>query len=123
MPFKDLYEMSQNFAGMAEVERTAQTAASNAADAEEQLKLLQKRVDRLALLCQTLWAFLQEDRLLTEQDLLEKMKEVEQLNGKQGGRTVQARPCESCGRPLSPRQPKCIYCGAEKSSRSVFDAL
>jgi hypothetical protein len=119
MPF---HEIGQNIR-IAQAELSAQTAVSNAADAEEQIKLLQKRVDRLALLCQTLWAFLQEDRLLTEQDLLEKMKEVEQHNGRQDGRTVQARPCGSCGRPLNPKQPKCIYCGAEKSSSSVFDSL
>lgn len=119
MPF---HEIRQNIR-IAEAQLSAQNAASNAAAVEDELKLLQKRVDRLALLCQTLWALLQEDRMLTEEDLLEKMKEVEQLNGKEGGRTVQARPCESCGRPLSPRQPKCIYCGAEKSSRSFFEAL
>lgn len=119
MPF---HEIGQNIR-IADAQLSAQSAAADAAAVEDQVKLLQKRVDRLALLCQTLWAFLQEDRLLTEQDLLDKMKDIEQLNGRVDGRNVQARPCGSCGRPLSSRQPKCIYCGAEKTSSSVFDAL
>lgn len=82
----------------------AHTAAGNAED----------RVERLALLTEALWVLLKEKTGATDEELLDKVREVDlsdgYLDGKVRRETVD---CPSCGRTLAQRKNTCIYCGAK----------
>jgi hypothetical protein len=90
----------------------------------ELIRELQCNLDRLALVCRAMWALLQESTDLTEEDLLEKLKEIDHQDGKEdGGHKARTRTCPQCSRPNKPNKTKCLYCGAELSFESAFDLL
>lgn len=96
---------------------------SGAADASD-LRYLEDRVDRLSLICMAMWSLLQDKTRLTEQDLMERVKLLDLMDGKEDGKASRTvSQCTKCDRPMNPRHKKCIYCGHGKLIQSAFDAL
>lgn len=109
------------------IDSTARAASagkpSGAADASD-LRHLEDRVDRLSLICMAMWSLLQDKSKLTEQDLIERVKMIDLMDGKEDGKATRTvSMCSRCDRPMNPRHKKCIYCGHEKLVSSAFDAL
>ena len=78
----------------------------------------EESIRKLTALVQALW-FLVRDRLnLTDEDLSRMVQVIH---------TESASPiaanCQHCGRPLEKRQPHCLYCGKEDTSRDIFSTL
>jgi hypothetical protein len=98
-------------------------AMDKAAQAEQTARGMLDRMDRLTLVCMALWALLREKTGLTEQDLLKKVEEIDLSDGVLDGkvRSTVAK-CAQCGRAISPRHRRCIYCGAENPSHDPFKA-
>ena len=80
--------------------------------------------DQLILLTRAMWELLSVKAGVTEQDLLNKVTEIDLRDGTLDGK-IQSKPvaCAGCGRSLSPAHSVCIYCGAELTDRSAFDGL
>lgn len=96
---------------------------SGAADATD-LRYLEDRVDRLSLICMAMWSLLQDKTKVTEEDLMERVKVIDLMDGKEDGKaTKTVSRCTRCDRPMNVRHKKCIYCGNEKLISSAFDAL
>ncbi|MEM6750452.1 MAG: hypothetical protein AAGA57_07785 [Planctomycetota bacterium] len=93
--------------------------------ATRDVAFLQKRLDRAVLVNLALWSLIQDKTGLTEEDLLSRVKVLDEMDGKADGQVSQERvtPCHACGRPVSQRQVKCMYCGAERRITSAFDLL
>lgn len=101
----------------------ASRSHSGAADASD-LRYLEDRVDRLSLICMAMWSLLQDKSSLTEDDLIERVKLLDLMDGKEDGKATRTvSQCQKCDRPMHPRHKKCIYCGNEKLIQSAFDAL
>ena len=80
-------------------------------------------MDQLSLVCSAMWELLREKNGLTEEDLMAKVREVDLRDGVADGKvTKQVLKCVKCGRTMSPRHKKCLYCGAEKLNPQAFDA-
>lgn len=100
----------------------ALSAKSAALDAQTSVMTLEKRVDKLALISMTLWSLLSEKCGLSEQDLMERLKKIDQMDGQVDGKLQgQAVECSKCGRTMSSRHTKCLFCGTERTQITAFD--
>lgn len=109
----------QNLASNAPMTSGARPTEPSARIAE-----LEDRLDRLTLVCLAMWTLVQEETKLTEQDLIERVKRIDLMDGTADGKvTPQIAKCSKCGRPMSPRHKRCIYCGEARLVLSAFDTL
>ena len=105
-------------------EASAARAASAAGSAKREVTHLEDRLERLSLVCMAMWSLIQDKTKLTEQDLMERVKVIDLMDGMEDGkasRTVQK--CRACDRVMSSRHRKCLYCGAKKLAQSAFDSI
>ena len=92
--------------------------------ASRQAQHFAERIDRLTLICMSLWSLLREKTYLTEKDLLERVHKIDLADGKADGKASrQIAKCPQCGRTMSPRHARCLYCGAQGLKVSAFDAV
>lgn len=99
------------------------TFSSGSANRTE-VKHLEDRLDRLSLVCMAMWSLIRDKTNLTEQDLLDRVRLIDLLDGQEDGKATRTvSKCTACGRPMHPRHKKCIYCGDAKLVESAFDAL
>jgi len=89
-----------------------------------EVRRLEQRCDRLALVCQALWELLRERADLGDQDLVTRIREVDLRDGTADGRmTPVAVECPSCHRPSSSRRDECLYCGSPLPTRTLLERL
>ncbi len=89
-----------------------------------ELQHMERRTDRLALVCQALWELLRERANLTENDLISRMQQIDLRDGVADGRmTPVAVVCPSCNRRSNSRRDECVYCGARLPGRNVVERL
>ena len=75
---------------------------------------LEARLERLALLTEALWTLLRERVGMTDEELLERIRDVDLSDGVLDGKVRRGTSeCPGCQRVLSKRHDRCIYCGAE----------
>ena len=117
------------WSGMQDVRRhyenaTAAARASAKGDkANSSVQQLEARVDKLLLVCRSMWELVRDNTSLTEDDLMEKVLELDLRDGVADGRMSQAvQTCAHCGRKMSPRHARCLYCGQEDVTNEAFDA-
>jgi hypothetical protein len=100
----------------------ATEATNRAESAEMRVRELEHRVERLALACNAMWSLMRSQSGLTDQQLQDKIKQMDTADGVGDGRLghnlVQ---CPNCGRSVSPRRGKCIYCGSNCGDQSAFE--
>ena len=93
-------------------------------DSRRDLRDLEQRLAKLTLICLAMWSLVQEKTDLKEEDLLQRVKDIDLLDGSADGRvTPQIAKCSQCNRVMNPRHTKCIYCGAEKLHITAFDEV
>lgn len=98
-------------------ETAAQTARRDVASLEE-------RLDKLSLVCMAMWSLLQDKAGVTEEQLLERVRTIDLMDGVEDGKATRTiSKCPQCQRVMSPRHRKCLYCGSERLVQSAFDAL
>ncbi len=113
---------SNHAAGMASTEaasaqRQARQAQQSSADVEE-------RLEKLQLISMALWELLRDRTKLTENDLIAKVQEIDLRDGTLDGKVTRTVcDCPNCGRRMSPRHKKCIYCGHASLVESAFDGV
>ena len=87
-------------------------------------RTLEEKIDRLALICRAMWELLRESNNISEEALMRKVNEVDLLDGSLDGKVrTPPKKCSKCGRTVSKRHMRCIYCGSEELSDSAFDTL
>jgi hypothetical protein len=74
---------------------------------------LEETVDRLVLACQAMWALLSEATGLDDAKLLQKIRDIDLMDGTLDGKLrKRASTCPKCRRANGPRRQVCLYCGA-----------
>ena len=97
---------------------------SSGADPGSSSPGVEDRLERLSLICMAMWTLIQSETNLTEEDLLRRVGEIDLLDGTADGRiTRSVTRCGRCDRPMSSRHTRCIYCGSEQLTASVFDTV
>jgi hypothetical protein len=88
----------------------------------EAMEHLERRVNRLSLLCQSMWELLRERAEFTDDQLATKVLEVDLRDGRTDGRmSTQISNCPSCGRKTNSRRSTCVICGAELPKAHPFE--
>ena len=74
---------------------------------------LEARVDKLELVCESLWEIIKEEKKFDETDLIERMTQIDLQDGTFDGqkKKTSSIECPKCGRMNSKRHNKCMYCG------------
>jgi hypothetical protein len=103
--------------------REAATEAHHRAQTAQELFLqMEKRVNRLSLLCQSMWELLRERAEFTDEQLAAKVLEVDLRDGRKDNRIdTQVSDCPSCGRKTNSKRSTCIICGAELPRAHAFE--
>ena len=102
----------------------ASRAQSAARNAERDAALTDDRLERLALVCMAMWSLIQDKTNLTEQDLLDRVKTLDLMDGVEDGKATQTvAKCRKCERVMAPRHKRCLYCGADRLVQSAFDSV
>ncbi len=85
---------------------------------------LRARLDKLALVNMAVWSLLKEHTPLTEEDLVERVKEIDLSDGQLDGK-VRAVPqtCPKCSRTLSKKHRRCLYCGHHITADDAFSSV
>jgi len=80
--------------------------------AMERVEEFEQRIDHLSLVCMAMWSLMKEKTSLTEDDLLKRMQEIDQTDGHLDGKArYHVYDCPQCGRSISVKLNKCLYCG------------
>lgn len=126
MTYGNLFGVTGNGMGVAgaAAQRDAISARSAADGATRDLQFLEDRIERLSLVCMAMWTLMRDKTNLSEHDLLERVKTLDLMDGKEDGQASRSvQKCSKCGRVMSSRHQRCLYCGAERLVQSAFDAI
>ncbi|WP_432800184.1 hypothetical protein [Poriferisphaera sp. WC338] len=78
----------------------------------EQVDQLQDSHDRLSLVCMAMWSLMQDNTQITENDLIERVRKIDLMDGVEDGKVSQPlAKCSACNQTMSQRHDRCIYCG------------
>ena len=89
---------------------------------EAQTRELSAAIDKLILITRAMWEITAKEKGLTDEDLINKVNEIDLRDGKADGKITRAiRQCPSCGRNLFVGHRKCLYCGAEDVGGNPFE--
>ena len=86
---------------------------SDARAAASAVALMQHHVERLLMITEALWVILKEQHGYTDEDLIERVRQIDLRDGKLDGKVASTgiKTCDSCKRPVSGRHAACLYCG------------
>ena len=95
------------------------SAASDIARTDADLRSLRREVQSLdanlakaLMINEALWELLRDKLDLTENDLNDKLYQIDMRDGQLDGRNQRGPArCPECNRTVSARHPACIYCG------------
>ena len=91
--------------------RLASTAANQSGSGVKDLLDLHDRLDRLILVVDGMWSLL-EDAGYTDEQLREKIQEIDLADGiEDGKRTKLAAQCAGCDAKVAPGLASCQFCG------------
>ena len=107
-----------------ESESMAAETASKTELLEREIRRLERRADQMALVCQALWELLRERTQLTDDDLINRVREVDLRDGVADGRmTPVPVECPACHRQSTSKRDECLYCGARLPGRNLLERL
>ena len=116
--FYDLYQTSRVDSANA----AASQARESANDAAHLVLQLHRRLERLALGCQALWELLRERGGITEDDLRNKVLEIDLRDGLTDGKIQQAiTECPKCHARTNSKRETCVMCGAPLQKKHAFE--
>jgi hypothetical protein len=93
--------------------------------ADERLKALEMRYERMRLITMALWQLLKTHTGLTDTDLKAYVEKVDLADGKLDGklnRTSSAMDCPKCARRILKSATVCPWCSARLQSGNPFEA-
>lgn len=92
--------------------KTAERAKGKATAMQRRINVLQANLAKALLISETLWEFIKEKHGFTDEQLREKVYEVDMRDGTLDGKNQRkAVECPNCRHMVSPRHPACVYCG------------
>lgn len=94
-------------------EAEAYTSAAQARSVRTDIAFLRTDIERLLMITEALWGILKEKHGYTDEDLTNRVTEIDRRDGRVDGRVAQSPPgtCPRCNRTLERKRPYCLYCG------------
>jgi len=108
-----------------EASSSAKSASRHARNASSKIKELEDRLEGLTLTCMAMWELIRDSGQFNEEDLMEKITEIDLRDGTLDGKlkTKRVSQCHKCGRKMSLRHTKCMYCGSTNLAQKPFDKV
>ena len=96
-------------------EASASVAKIDARAAHREAQNVGAELDRLEMILEALWLLLKEKTGVTDEELVERIRQVDMADGKLDGKSKPNATfdCLECGRTVSRRNLRCLYCGVE----------
>ena len=86
--------------------------------------MLSERLEKLVLVNMAMWSLLQEKVGLTEQDLADRVEQIDLADGVADGKVTRTiRQCPNCGRNVSSRHKRCLFCGNDNLGGNALDGV
>lgn len=91
----------------------SQRARNDGQAAKTKLEIMQVDIERLLMISEALWDMLREQHGYSEDDLINRIAEIDMRDGQLDGRVAPAAPlqCPNCHKTLMKKRPVCLYCG------------
>ncbi len=121
--FGGMYMMqAQMAAGRAET--AAAKSQSRTTRMATEIRMLTERLDKLILVNMALWSLVQEKTGLTEKDLEDRVEQIDLEDGVADGKVTRTvSECPNCGRRVSARHKRCLFCGNKKIGSTSLDQV
>lgn len=101
----------------------ASSAARQAAQAGDRVRLLEQRLDHLTLYVQAMWELIRENTRLEDADILTRAQEIDLRDGKADGKiNTRILVCPACNRNNNSTKKQCLYCGADLPRDHIFES-
>jgi len=85
---------------------------------------LERRLDRLSLVCRALWTLLKDTTNLSEEDLNRRVTELDMQDGHLDGKiTKPPVKCPKCQSAICKKFSRCLFCGEQYTGGNAFDAV
>jgi hypothetical protein len=104
-------------------EQTGSSGDSETSASYSDIHCLASDIERLLMVTEALWGILKERHGYTDEDLAERIQEIDLRDGQLDGRVAKGEPkkCPNCERVLIGERPVCLYCGHCVRPDWVFD--
>ena len=81
--------------------------------AQTKLDIMQVDIERLLMVTEVLWGMVKEQHGYSDDDLINRIAEIDMRDGQLDGRVAPTAPleCPNCHRTLMKKRPVCLYCG------------
>lgn len=87
-------------------------AGGDARRARTDYQELEARLDKAVLACEAMWTLIREKLDMDDVQLVDRINDIDLSDGMLDGKVrKKAVKCPKCNRNISPRFPKCNYCG------------
>ena len=105
--------LSQTTSADFSAEGSAAASSAQARSVRTDLDLVRADIERLLMITEALWGILKEKHWYTDEELANRVSEIDRRDGKVDGRVAQSPPgtCPRCNRTLERKRPYCLYCG------------
>lgn len=106
------------------VEGEISEARRGVLDVRQELRDLRTTLEQMSLANHAMWELVRERLQLSDQELINRMQEIDLRDGVRDGRvTKQAVPrnCPNCNRRLATKHERCIYCGQNNPNYQPFE--
>ena len=114
---------SYDYAQTMRTEAAADRANMKADRQSYKIQDISDQVDRLSLACQAMWELIRDQTQITEQDLENKITEIDGRDGRIDGKiATQSLTCHECGKPTNSKRAYCVMCGAPLRRQHKFEA-
>jgi hypothetical protein len=103
------------------IELASQKARRDTRDLEEEIRVLEQQVGRLALAAVAMGEILREHLGISDEVIEAKMNEIDLRDAKLDGTfRLSPKTCNECGRVSGPMSATCLYCCAPLPKESVL---
>ncbi|MCE9532225.1 MAG: hypothetical protein K8T89_14065 [Planctomycetes bacterium] len=90
-------------------------------DHHARLRDLEQQLERVTLVSQALWELLRDRSGITEDQLVDKITEVDLRDGTKDNRlSPRVVACPKCERNITTRHQRCIYCGSAVTKEHIY---
>ncbi len=88
------------------------------------VKQFEDRINKLVLVCNAQFELLQSVTNITEQQLAEKINEIDLRDGNADGKiTPTQKKCPDCGAGICAKFNRCLFCGYKDETGDLFTTL
>lgn len=109
---------------IADARTAGKRGEEKAEDVARLVRDLEERLNQLTLVNMAIWSLVQERTGLTDQDLVQRIQEIDLSDGQLDGKVrTQIQTCPHCQRTLSQKHNRCLFCGYEPENPDVFRSV